>query len=213
MLSVKLISSALAEKLTGITGQKELLPKITYGLEMIIGETTKLICILLTAYILDLFLATLFLMIAIIPLRIITGGGHCTSSLRCLVTATVSYLIMAVTSAFLAKNIPLVFLLGLCLFSYSLFTVVVDRFGPGNSVNYPNPSHEVIEKTKRTVFGAMTIYTIVILNTFYIAKTEISSLFLASAAIGGLWQLLMVTTFGQRMIAIIDKSLLFAKIK
>jgi accessory gene regulator B len=213
MLSVKSLSSALAEKLTGITGQKEMTPKITYGLEMVIGETTKIICLLLAAYILDLLIPTLFLMLAIIPLRIITGGEHCTSSLRCLITTIVTYLLMAAASAFLAKTFPLVYLLGFCLLSYCLFAVIVDRYGPGYSVNYPNPSQEVIEKIKRRVFGAMTIYTIIILNTFYLAREDISLLFLASAAIGGLWQSLMITAYGERLIAIIDKGLLFAKIK
>lgn len=213
MFSVKSLSSTLAEKLTGITGQKELLPKIIYGLEMVIGETTKIICLLLTAYIFDLFLVTLFLTMAIIPLRVMTGGGHCTSSLRCLITTLATYLIMAAISVYLAKNIPLVFLLGFCLLNYFLFAVIIDRFGPGYSVNYPQPSQEIIEKVKRRVFGAITIYTIVILNTFYIAHEEVSTLFLASAAIGGLWQLLMVTPYGQQLIAIIDKSLLIAKIK
>jgi len=212
-LSVKSLSSFLAEKLTDVTKQKDLVTKITYGLEMIIGETTKTICLLLAAYIFDLILPTVFLMMATIPLRVMTGGGHCTSSLRCFFTTTATYLLMAVASVFLANNIPQVFLLGFCLLIYCLFAVIVDRFGPGYSVNYPNPSQDVIETIKRRVFGAMTIYTIVILNIFYFAQEPISSLFLASAAIGALWQSLMVTTYGQRLIAVIDKSLLFAKIK
>lgn len=212
-MSVKSLSCLLAEKLTDITRQKELVPKITYGLEMIIGETTKIICLLLAAAFLDLLLPTLFLLLSIIPIRVITGGGHCTSSLRCLFTTIVTYLSMAVISVLLAKNIPLVFLLGFCLLSYCLFAVIVDRFGPGFSVNYPDPSKELIETIKRRVFTVLTIYTLLILNTFYLAQNEVSSIILASAAIGGLWQSLMITTYGQRLIAIIDKSLLFAKIK
>lgn len=212
-MSIKSLSCLWAEKLTDITRQKELIPKIAYGLEMIISETTKIICLLLIAAFLDLFFPTLFLLMSIIPLRIISGGGHCTSSLRCLCTTIITYLSMAVGSVLLAKNIPLVFLLGFCLLSYCLFAVTVDRFGPGYSVNYPDPSKELIETIKRRVFAVLTIYTILILNIFYLAQNEISLIILASAAIGGLWQSLMITTYGQHLIAIIDKSLLFAKIK
>lgn len=212
-MSIKSLSCLWAEKITDITRQKELVPKIAYGLEMVISETTKIICLLLVAALLDLFLPTLFLLLSIIPLRVISGGGHCTSSLRCLFTTIITYLSMAAVSVLLAKNIPLVFLLGFCLLSYCLFAAIVDRFGPGPSVNYPEPSKELIEKIKRRVFAVLTIYTLLILNIFYLAQNEISLIILASAAIGGLWQSLMITTYGQSLIAIIDKSLLFAKIK
>lgn len=212
-MSIKSLSCFLAEKLTDITRQKEMVPKITYGLEMIIGETIRIICLLLAAAFLDLFLPTLFLMLSIIPLRVITGGGHCTSSLRCLFATILTYLSMAVASVLLAKNIPLVFLLGFCLLSYCLFATIIDRSGPGYSVNYPNPSTELIETIKRRVFAVLTIYTIVILNIFYLAQNESSLIILASAAIGGLWQSLMITTYGHWLTAIIDKSLLFARIK
>lgn len=213
MLSVRSLSSVLAEKLTNITGEKDTTARIAYGLEMVIGESSKIICLLMTAYIFDLLKPTLFLLLAIIPLRVTVGGSHCTSSLRCLITTLLSYIIMAAVSVFLAKTVPLVYLLGFCLISYSLFAFIVDRDGPGDSVNYQNPSQEMVEQVKRKVFVLMSVYIIVILNTFYLAQEGVSLLFLASAAIGGLWQSLMITTYGQRLIAVLDKSLLYAKIK
>lgn len=213
MFSVNSLSSALAEKLTGITGKKDAVPKITYGLEMVIGETTKIICLLVTAYLINLLVPVIFLLLSIIPLRITTGGGHCTSSLRCLITSIVTYLMMAVAGVFMTRMLAPVYLLGFCLISFSLFAFLVDRYGPGHSVNYPVISQEIIEKIRRKVFMLMSIYTVVILNAFYFDQGVTSSLILASAAIGVIWQSLMITTYGERLIAILDKSLLFAKIK
>lgn len=213
MISVKSLSDLMAEKLTDITGQKETISKISYGLEMILGETTKAICLLLAAYLANLLVPIVFLMVAIIPLRMIVGGGHCTSSLRCLITSMITYFSMAAASVFLAHQLPSVYLLGFCLASFFLFAFIIDRYGPGNSVNYPVLSQEMVEKIRRKIFTLMSIYTVVTLNTFYFVQEGILSLILASAAIGVVWQSLMLTTYGQRLIAILDKSLLYAKIK
>ncbi len=213
MVTIHSVSSYLANKLAEITNQRENTNKMTYGLELILGESSKLASLLLTAYIFDLFTPMLILLLVLTPLRVVIGGGHCTSSMRCLITAEIMYMLMALGINLMAKSVSLIYLFGLSVGVLCLLTVIVDRTGPGVSINYPNPSPEKIDQIKRIVFYQVTLYTIGILVLYAGVQNSLASVVMASAAIGGLWQSIMATVVGEKIISIMDKGLLYAKIK
>ncbi|WP_418791190.1 accessory gene regulator ArgB-like protein [Phosphitispora sp. TUW77] len=203
---------SLAEKaglyLAERAGKPEQVPILTYGLELVIGETIKLLVFIITAHFLDLLLPMLLLFCTSIPLRVLTGGQHCSSSLRCLVVSLIAYVCLAYLAGYLAALMNVTNLI-LIAFLASIFLVVtLDKYGPGYSVNYSNSSSDPINTVTKFsfIFLAVWLITIFAVNLI-INNQDIYSKIIISTALGIYWQTLMITPLGHKLISAVDKGL------
>ncbi|MBU7007272.1 accessory gene regulator ArgB-like protein [Phosphitispora fastidiosa] len=200
----------LAEK----AGKPEQLPVLTYGLELIIGETIKLLLLVLIAYVLNLLLPMLFVFCTSIPLRVLTGGQHCSSSLRCLIVSLMAYIALGYLAVYLLSIMSPVNLLITAFLASIVMAATLDKFGPGYSVNYSSSSSKPTKTVTKLSFLFLAVWLVTILGVnITVGNQALSSTIIISTALGIYWQALMITPWGHKIINTADKGLCLLKIR
>ncbi len=200
----------LAEK----AGKPEQIPVLTYGLELIIGETVKLILLVLIAHVLNLLLPMLLIFCTSIPLRVLTGGQHCSSSLRCLIVSLAAYVGLGYLAVYLLSIMSPVNLLITAFLASIVMAITLDKFGPGYSVNYSNSSSKPAKAVTKLSFLFLATWLIAILGVnITVDNQTLCSTIIISTALGIYWQALMITPWGHKIINAADKGLCLLKIR
>ncbi len=206
------LSEKLANHLSEITGDPKKAPILTYGLELIIGESVKIIALILTAYIFGLLIPVLLILCTSVPLRILTGGQHCSSSFRCLIGTIIIIPILAFSARLISTGMTQVQLLVFIFIESILFIGVLVKYGPGYSVNYPNPSTQILSKVKKHALIFLGSWLVVILLLcYFVDSNKLNALIITSTSVGVLWQGFLITPLGHRFITTMDKYLLLLK--
>lgn len=82
----------IAGYLADRTGQPDRTAVLAYGLELLLGELSKLAVLFVLAALLGIFPATFLVTVSTMSFRLLSGGKHCSSHLRCLITTLTIYL-------------------------------------------------------------------------------------------------------------------------
>ncbi|TEB05377.1 putative accessory gene regulator protein [Pelotomaculum schinkii] len=171
---------------------------ISYGLEVIIGASIKLI-IYITIPLISGFLnqfAAAYLSAGL--LKICSGGYHCSAYYRCLISTFLIFSLIAVISKYMAGTIPsepiLYFSLFLALIIFILLAPVDVKEKPIISLNR--------RKLLKTISCLMVIIYILL---FYYWKPEQNIALASGFAI--LFHVFTLTKFGNAFLRWVDKSL------
>ncbi len=212
-MTIHNLSEKLGNYFSQKIGQPEKAPILTYGLELIISESSKLMILLLLAYVCGLLLPMLLLLSTYIPLRLLTGGQHCSSSFRCLVSTLLFFPVLAFLASILPSFLEKIYLLAFAFGTSVLFVFILEKYGPGYSINYPDRSVHIIEKMKKYSFYFLIIWlTNILVLTHFIYNTSLYEIISASTAIGILWQGFLITPTGELLIKGVDSGLKSIKI-
>jgi len=212
-VSIRTISEKIGCYLSEKIEDPEKAPTLTYGLELIFSEIIKLTILLLVSYFFGLFTFTVIILSTSIPLRIITGGQHCSSSLRCQFGLLLTFPVLAYVAKIISYYINPVNLLLLALTSSVLMVLTLEKYGPGYSVNHPNPSQTLINKTKRYTYVFLISWLASVLSLVYFLNVFLTqSVIISSMSLGVLWQTFLLTPLGHQLILKVDKCLISLKI-
>ncbi len=208
MITVRHLSEKASLYLAQKAGKPEQIPVLTYGLELIIGETIKLTLLILIAYVLDLLLPMLLIFCTSIPLRVLTGGQHCSSSLRCLVVSLIAYVSLGYLVTYLLIFMSPITVLLIAFLASIILAVTLDKFGPGYSVNYSNSLSRPTKKVIKLSYMFLAVWLVAILTVNVLVDNQaLCSTIIISTALGIYWQALMITPLGHRLINSVDKGL------
>jgi len=208
------LSKKIANKLAFKAGEPEKAPVLAYGFELLIGESLKMIILVLTAYSFDLLIPTVLFMSTYVPLRLLTGGQHCSSNLRCLIATLLIFLPLSLLAFHLSFMFDQIYLIFFAFVSSILFVHIIEKYGPGFSINYTDSLLKITNSIIKYCFLFLTLWLVIILIlSYFMSNTELYSLILVSTTIGVLWQGFLVTPIGHRFIKGIDAGLLLLKIR
>jgi len=214
MVTIRDLSERIGSFLSRTIDEPEKALVLTYGLELIIGETLKLVILILIAYILGLLTPTLFVLSTVIPLRILTGGQHSSSNLRCLTLTLIIILPLAFLSRYFSTVMNNMQSLSFAFIASVFFITILEQYGPGFSINYAEVSSETRKKVKVHSYIFVTIWLIAVLvYLFFSNNARLVSLVITSASVGVVWQGLLLTPLGHRFIKEIDTTLVSLKIR
>jgi len=208
------LSEKLSNYLCQQAGNPEKAPVIAYGLQLIIGEFLKLTAIILISFILDLLTPVLLVMSTAVPLRVITGGRHNSSGLRCLITTLLTFPALAALATFLSNNLNILQLLIFAFVTSVFLVLILEKYGPGESVNYREPRVEITEKMKKYAFILVAFWLIAILAFAYLlSDLALYLTIIVSTSLGVLWQGILITPLGHLIVAGSDKLFDAVRIK
>lgn len=213
-MSIHSFCESLGTNLSQKIGEPAKAPILTYGLELIIGESVKLMVLLTISYISHLLQPTIFIALTAFPLRIMTGGKHCSSNMRCSILTVSTFWIL---SWFTVKAMGLlnqIFLLPLAVVATLIFLATLKKYGLGDSVNYPNPNSQTVYRFKNSTLMFLSVWlTLVLALVFLASDYQHTSLIISATSVGVLWQSYMVTPWGHSFVETADKLLSLSKLK
>ena len=213
-MSIHAISRSIAKYLCEFNQIPEKEPIVAYGLELMLSETSKLIMLLMAAYLMGIVWPVILVVIPAVMLRVVTGGRHCTSSLRCAVLTLITYLMLGTAASLLAREVgSTTWLLIYTFVSSVLFIMALEKYGPGYSVNNPSPTTEVINRFKKIAYLMITLWLVIIVSMAFITDKEMFSMILASTTTGVLWQSFSLTKTGQVIVEKADRLMIALKIR
>lgn len=116
------ISSYLCNELNFDNQQREIL---SYGLQIFLGTSLKLVAILIISYLLNIFTTTLVVNISFIFFRRIIGGGHCDAYNKCCMLSVSLMLLLGFIGEKIIVPYSLLHILIIFTYFVSLFITVV----------------------------------------------------------------------------------------
>lgn len=131
---------------------------INYGLELIIGETPKLILLFVVAIAFNIAPLVIFAYVTMLPYKFMAGGFHLKTNIGC----TVGTFIIYYGNVFLSKNIVIenIYIkIILCIAILTLAVVMITRYAPADTVNLPilRKKERKIKRNLSYVFATITI--------------------------------------------------------
>jgi len=204
----------LSERLANQIGWREKTGILAYGLEMVLGESLKFGLLIILSAFFNLLTPIIFVLAVSVPLRLVSGGGHCTTQARCTVLTVLVYLPLA----FAAKQLSVIYNNRLSFFILPLIvatTLIVIHFW----VPRENPNRKFKSENEKTKFRILSnlillLWVISCVVIYIFSPSHSFKLYFVSTAAGLLWQNFMVTPVGYRFISTLDTSFnLFKRIK
>lgn len=146
--------------------------KVKYGLEGLYLTITKLIFILITAFIIGILKEVIFLLIIFNIIRYTGFGFHANTSLECLILSTLNFIVIPLLFLNIElTNITKLIIGSLCVISYLLFA-------PADTVKRPLPN-----RRKRVIRKVSTVIIGIIYSIFIFIFPKFSPLFLSALVI------------------------------
>ena len=129
---------------------------INYGLQMIIGETPKLLILFVIAYILGILKLTIIAYIILLPYKYFVGGVHAKSHIACTITTPAIYC----GNALISKVLPAIpitqrYIAILIVWIFSI--IVITMYAPADTENVP-----ILRKKERKFKKIMSYITMTI---------------------------------------------------
>ncbi|MBB5174194.1 accessory gene regulator ArgB-like protein [Texcoconibacillus texcoconensis] len=130
---------------------------IRYGIEILIRGLIKIIILLTTAILLDLFLPMLSVLFTFIIFRFFTGGHHYSTYIRCLFVGLIIMLFISFTSSKLSLFIDFRAILALLCFSIITGLFLAYKYAPSNHF-YKKISESQKRKLKKSSLSVIIIW-------------------------------------------------------
>jgi accessory gene regulator B len=151
---------------------------------------------------------TPYVLAAMVPsgiLRLVSGGAHCSTFLRCLTLGTVIMVGLGQLAAMIGILMPHALLFFLVAFTTAWGFYVMHRWAPADT-----PAKPIVSPKKRTIYRRLSYIFIAVwaavvsVLTLYGGDAPLDSA-LALASTGGLcWQICSITPAGYRFIAMVE---------
>lgn len=187
----------LAEELAEKAGRTDT-DFIRYGIEITLVGLIKLGVILLTAFLFGVFIEVIILSLSFAVFRIVTGGVHMSTFLRCLISS----LVLFITPAFFLQNIAqTAHPFYLLLMTFMIVSFVIFRYVPVPAANRPIPEQKRLF-FKWTSFLFLIVWITLMINI--IITFPAYSYLPFFSAIGLLLQSLTLVPFGYQTFVNID---------
>lgn len=178
--------------------------RLAFGLELILGEILKFICLLLLAWLLGILPEVLVLSLAAMILRLASGGAHCSEYYRCLIGGTLCFLLLGGAAQALTSVMNKEHLILTAGVSFILCAAALWRYAPGDNVNKPITSAAEKKKFKCLSLIIASGYG---LTMPVLANFHNLSMFVLPLALGMVEQSFTVTPRGYRFIHWVDRIL------
>lgn len=139
---------------------------LAYGLELILGETWKLLVLVVIGFLLNCVVEVMVVWITWVSVRIYSGGSHCTTFTRCLVfghALLVGIVLLArALTALLPQGYLPVFLITSVLGAFYL----IIKWAPADTPNKPLDRPEDREKFRRATFTVFFVWSALLFLSF-----------------------------------------------
>lgn len=182
---------------------------VRFSLEYLLGFLVNIGGVITIALGLGVVPYVLAAMLTSIPLRLVSGGAHCSTYLRCFMLGTVVMISIGKIAAMIGMLIPQALLLALTVFSVAAGVYAIYKWAPGDTPVKPIISPTKRETYKKISFIFIVVWTVAVsLGLIFSGRNAflIASLILAS--IGGFWwQIFSITPVGYRFIAAMERLL------
>ncbi|HWP97756.1 MAG TPA: accessory gene regulator B family protein [Syntrophomonadaceae bacterium] len=182
--------------------------RMAFGLELLIGESIKLLIILLLSWLFGIFPEVLIVLTAAGVLRLVSGGEHCSEYYRCLIGGTICFLLLGWAAHILNSVITKSMLFLIPLSSCFLAAASLWKYAPGDTANKPITNTNEINKFKRLSLFVVCLYLFIML---LLARTNRLSFLVIPLALGMLEQVFTVTPGGYFFLHQIDHILAFGR--
>lgn len=193
------MSSYLARELKNPASQ----PVLDYGLQVIIGALFKVTTILLTAWVLGILVPTLWVMTSAAVLRLLSGGPHCSSYERCLLSTLLIFLPLGWLSSILSQYISVSFQMLLWSSAAIILFLIMSVWAPGeHEERILTPRRKELSKTLSSMLIA--ILWCAAITTMYLG---VASQVWFSVLLGLMWQSFSITPLGYLTINKLDSLL------
>jgi accessory gene regulator B len=173
---------------------------VRFGLETFLGMIINVSIIIGIAWWLGIVPYVLSALVSSSILRLVSGGAHCSTYLRCLILGTIIMLGIGQLATMILISQALLFVL-------LIFLVVWSGYNIYKWVPADTPAKPIISSAKKKIYRKLSyiyiaVWTVVV-SILAISREEVAALMLAS--IGGVgWQIFSITPAGYRFIATIE---------
>ncbi len=147
---------------------------INYGLQMIIGETPKLLIMFGIAYILGILKLTILAYIMLLPYKYFVGGVHAKTHIACTITTPSIYC----GNALISKALPFIpptyrYIAILLVWIFSI--IVITMYAPADTENVPilRKKERKLKKIMSYITMTITLLVAIILPEKYIIVSNI----------------------------------------
>lgn len=134
------IVQKIKKKMPEINDEKEEI--IAYGLKLIFGEMPKMILLFALSFLLGIGWYTVFMFLAIIPYRAVSGGFHLKSHIGCIIGTNLFYWVPIILSKMVMLNDIQKY--SLIVFSFVFGIIMITLYAPADTENVP-----ILRKTER----------------------------------------------------------------
>lgn len=170
---------------------------IMYGLELIIGEVSKLILLFLIAIILKIGWLVIFAYISMLPYKTIAGGFHLRTHIGCLLGTFLIYF----GNVFLSKYIMIepVYIKYIIIGITWIFSIImISLYAPADTVNVPilRKKERKARKILSYIFMSLTLIISLIINNSIIANILLFNVMFESFSISKLAYKLTKNEYG-----------------
>lgn len=163
---------------------------IKYGIQIIIGEVPKIFVLFAISFLLGIGWYTVFLFIALLPYRAMSGGFHLKTHIGCIVGTSIFYL----GNVFLSKIIVLNYTqkISITIIALIFGIIMISLYAPADTENVPILSTK--ERRNKKVGSYITL--IITLAAGFIIKDNVISNILI---FGAIIQTLLITKLAYRI--------------
>ncbi len=163
---------------------------IDYGLHLIIGELPKTIIVLAVAYLLNVFIPTIIMILVLLPYRAFSGGFHLKTHIGCIISTTLYYCVIPVLSnCFVLYNpLKVIFIVSIWIFGM----IMIKNYAPADTENVPILRKK--ERRQKKILSYIS-FTLGLLAAMFINNNVISNILI----LGNLIQSFMITPLAYKL--------------
>ncbi len=177
---------------------------VRYGLEIILGTLIKGVILLTSAYFLGILPQVIIALTCGSLLRLVSGGAHCTSYLRCLSCGLIIYLSTGEIATYLEKLLSLNILPAVLLPCYLIMALCACLWTPAEV------PYRTINNEERIIFKCLTLALLTsLLTAAFLSIGHIRLSFIMAGLLALLAQTFSFTPLGYLVIGKIDEFLFY----
>lgn len=172
---------------------------IMYGLQLIIGETPKLVLLFVIAAILKIGWLVIFAYISMLPYKIVAGGFHLKTNIGCTVGTFILYFGNVLISKYLIiEPIQLKYTIIAIIWIFSI--IMISLYAPADTVNLPilRKKERKIKKILSYIFASITLLIAVVIKNDVISNILIFNVLIETISISKLAYILTKNEYGYK---------------
>lgn len=179
---------------------------IAYGTELLLGAIIKGLIISLVTWFIGTFYESWMVLLFSALLRTFSGGVHCTSYTRCLITSSLVFSSLGLVVKLYQPHLTEQALFAIVTLSILILWAICIIWIPAGNEVRPLTKYNDKVKFKISSFIIISLYLLIFVVALYYFSTTPKTFFLASIT-GLLWQGFTVTPFGFSLVGKFDSLL------
>ena len=195
------ISQKIAKRIVSSSEKKVSVNVVAYGLEVVLGELVKIAIFFFLGWLFNCLLQMIVLVLSYMLTRIVTGGPHCSSYMRCLILGVVSFTPLAILANFANET-----MLSVSILISVVFTIYVTfRWVPGE---WHQRRLKKAKETYRNMTIVLLMVAYVLTMMFFLANQTFWISIGQAIQLGIMWQFVGVTPFGYKLVRQADQFMI-----